>query len=174
MIKRLILTFILNIIFAWSLYLLGWQYWDMYAFLFIIPLVFSVALTLSAGHWALWNQGNYGRNRIILNACFNVFFAFISYSAGWYDKRNLPIFENGLNVILLMAVAIVFIQWALGSLNQETNEKKKREQIDSVLRDLSDDDLLRLKERLVNGTISESHLEDVLVGEDSDLVNERR
>src|SRR5688572_26545853 len=40
----------------------------------------------------------------------------------------------------------------------ESIEKKKRERIDSVLRDLSDADLLRLRRRLLDGTIDDSHL----------------
>src|SRR5690242_3110825 len=36
-------------------------------------------------------------------------------------------------------------------------EKRKRDRIDTVLRDLSDEDLLRLRRRLLDGTISEEH-----------------
>src|SRR5688500_12239523 len=174
MIKRLLLTFLLNGIFAWSLYLLGWQYWDMWAFLLIAPLVFSVALTLSAGQWALWNQGSYNKQRIILSASFNVFFAWVCYSAAWYDNRNLPIVSGGLNVILLMAIIGVVVHWAIGTLKLETVEKAKRDRIDSVLRDLSNEDLVRLKERLTNGTINDERLEEALVGEDGELLRERR
>src|SRR5690349_10872106 len=34
-------------------------------------------------------------------------------------------------------------------------EKRKRERLDSVLRDLSDEDLMRLKERLLDGTVND-------------------
>jgi hypothetical protein len=53
-------------------------------------------------------------------------------------------------------------------------EKKKREHIDSVLRDLSDEDLLRLRRRLLDGTINDERLEDALVGEDGEIVYEGR
>lgn len=49
-------------------------------------------------------------------------------------------------------------------------EKRKRERIDSVLRDLSDDDLLRLRERLVDGTVGDDMLEEQLIGDDGELM----
>jgi hypothetical protein len=54
-------------------------------------------------------------------------------------------------------------------------EKRKRERLDTVLHDLSDDDLLRLKKRLMDGTINDERLEDALMGEDGELkYGERR
>jgi hypothetical protein len=53
-------------------------------------------------------------------------------------------------------------------------EKRKRERLDTVLRDLSDDDLLRLKKRLMDGTVNDDSLEEALIGEDGELLRERR
>jgi hypothetical protein len=52
----------------------------------------------------------------------------------------------------------------------EHQEKRKREGIDSVLRDLSDDDLLRLRERLVDGSVNDEFLYEQLVGDDGELM----
>lgn len=56
------------------------------------------------------------------------------------------------------------------SLSAEDMEKRKRERIDSVLRDLSDDDLLRIRERLVSGTINDEMLYEQIVGDDGELM----
>ena len=50
-------------------------------------------------------------------------------------------------------------------------EKRKRERIDAVLRDLSNEDLKRLKQRLEDGIISEEMLYDQIVGDDGELVD---
>lgn len=52
---------------------------------------------------------------------------------------------------------------------QDNSEKRKRERLDSVLRDLSDDDLLRLRERLNDGSIDDDVLYDRIVGDDGEL-----
>jgi hypothetical protein len=52
-------------------------------------------------------------------------------------------------------------------------EKRKRDRIDSVLRDLSDEDLLRLRQRLNDGIINDDSLEEQLIGEDGELLRER-
>jgi len=53
----------------------------------------------------------------------------------------------------------------------EDTEKRKRERLDNVLRDLSDEDLLILQKRLQNGAIDDSVLYDRLVGDDGEIVN---
>lgn len=50
-------------------------------------------------------------------------------------------------------------------------EKRKRDTLDSVLRDLSDEDLMRLRERLQQGYIDDDVLYDRIVGDDGELVN---
>lgn len=52
-------------------------------------------------------------------------------------------------------------------------EKRKRERIDAVLRDLSDEDLLRLRERLVDGTVNDEVLYGQIVGDDGELLTHR-
>lgn len=59
---------------------------------------------------------------------------------------------------------------ATQELSAEDVEKRKRERIDSVLRDLSDDDLLRIRERLVSGTINDEMLYEQMVGDDGELM----
>ena len=51
-----------------------------------------------------------------------------------------------------------------------TMEKRKRERIDTVLRDLSDDDLHRLRTRL--STMDDDDLEQQLIGDDGELLIE--
>jgi hypothetical protein len=54
------------------------------------------------------------------------------------------------------------------------SEKRKRERLDSVLRDLSDEDLMRLKERLMDGTVDDEVLYDRIVGDDGELQYKRQ
>lgn len=51
----------------------------------------------------------------------------------------------------------------------EEAEKRKRDRLDAVLRDLSDDELLRLKQRLSSGTVDDDHLQ-YLLGDDGELM----
>ncbi len=83
--------------------------------------------------------------------------------------------------LILMIPAIVFtgLLWAWERISgvadqrrqavSEQQEKRKRERIDTVLRDLSDDDLLRLRERLSDGVIDEDILYNRFVGDDGEL-----
>jgi hypothetical protein len=48
-------------------------------------------------------------------------------------------------------------------------EKRKRERLDKVIRDLSDEDLLRLKHRLMNREVMDEDLE-YMLGDDGELV----
>ena len=49
-------------------------------------------------------------------------------------------------------------------------EKRKRERIDSVLRDLSNDDLQSLRQRLQDGDIDNDLLYEHIVGDDGELI----
>ena len=49
-------------------------------------------------------------------------------------------------------------------------EKRKRERIDTVLRDLSSDDLIALRQRLGDGTIDDEILYEHMVGDDGELM----
>jgi len=53
-------------------------------------------------------------------------------------------------------------------------EKRKRDRLDAVLRDLSDEDLQRLKRRLSDGTVDDSKLYQHLIGDDGELVDYNR
>lgn len=55
--------------------------------------------------------------------------------------------------------------------DEDDREKRKRDRIDTVLRDLSDDDLIRLRERLADGTINDNVLYEKIVGDDGELVD---
>jgi hypothetical protein len=53
-------------------------------------------------------------------------------------------------------------------------EKRKRDRLDAVLRELSDEDLLRLRERLSTGDIDDDVLYERLVGEDGEFIQARK
>lgn len=53
---------------------------------------------------------------------------------------------------------------------EESSEKRKRERLDNVLRDLSDDDLMTLRQRLQDGTIDEEVLYERMIGDDGELI----
>jgi hypothetical protein len=48
-------------------------------------------------------------------------------------------------------------------------EKRKRERLDAVLRDLSSEELMRLKERLSDGSVDDEDLYERMVGDDGEL-----
>jgi len=52
------------------------------------------------------------------------------------------------------------------------SEKRKRERLDNVLRDLSNEDLVRLKHRLQEGSIDDGVLYDRLIGDDGEIINQ--
>jgi hypothetical protein len=84
-------------------------------------------------------------------------------------------------VMMMPLIPIMGIMW--GSFKSDSSEKRdrarssdaiekrKRDRLDAVLRDLSDDDLRRLKQRLTDGTIDDEQLYDRLVGDDGELVD---
>lgn len=57
------------------------------------------------------------------------------------------------------------------AITQDEIEKRKRNRIDKVLRDLSNDDLLRLKHRLADGTVDDEKLYEQIVGDDGELID---
>lgn len=59
------------------------------------------------------------------------------------------------------------------SYQEQDEEKRKRDRLDSVLRDLSDEDLIRLRERLSDGAIDDEVLYQQMVGADGELVSKR-
>jgi hypothetical protein len=87
--------------------------------------------------------------------------------------------EAVIGIIFLSLVAATFTSgfiWNWGQLPMTTgedHEKAKRERLDSVLRDLSDSQLQRLRERLSTGEITEEQL-GYMLGDDGELVRRRR
>lgn len=86
-------------------------------------------------------------------------------------------------VLMMPLIPITAMMWgAIGNQSHQHEkqvsldevEKRKRDRLDAVLRDLSDDDLLRLKRRLADGTINEGKLYDNLIGDDGELVDYNR
>ncbi len=70
--------------------------------------------------------------------------------------------------ILLLAVSAtpIFLRW---NFTDETQEKSKRERIDMMLRDMSDEDLMELKQRLTDGDMTDESIMDYL-SDDGELV----
>ncbi|MEO1289065.1 MAG: hypothetical protein AAFV93_14975, partial [Chloroflexota bacterium] len=88
-------------------------------------------------------------------------------------------------VLLMAVIPIVGGMWGLFSSetdraksdsSQSSNtEKRKREQLDAVLRDLSDEDLVRLKRRLEDGIIDDEVLYDrMTLSDDGELIPHRQ
>lgn len=59
------------------------------------------------------------------------------------------------------------------TVSYEDQEKRKRDRLDEVLRDLSDDDLIRLRERLSDGTVDDDLLYEQMLGTDGEFVRSR-
>jgi hypothetical protein len=85
-------------------------------------------------------------------------------------------------VLMMPLMGGMGMMWSMGSkseksekkaLTMEANEqeKRKRERIDAVLRDLSSDELMRLKKRLVDGSIDDDFLYEQIVGDDGEFVD---
>ena len=80
-------------------------------------------------------------------------------------------------VVMIPLVVAMAMMW--GAFNEDKDskealsveeiEKRKRERIDSVLRDFSNEDLLRLKERLNDGTLNDELLYKAIIGDDGEL-----
>jgi hypothetical protein len=129
--------------------------------------------------------------RIFFTAFFVYALSLAMYEEGkWLASDGFDVASRNL-IPVFAAIFIVPIIWAIWNLelrrteqsktrsakavNEDTNlEKRKRERLDSVLRDLSDADLLRLRQRLTDGTINNASLEEALIGEDGELLRERR
>jgi hypothetical protein len=80
-------------------------------------------------------------------------------------------------VIMMPLVAAMAMMWGAfkqdgdnkEAMSVEEIEKRKRERIDSVLRDFSNEDLQRLKERLNDGTVNDEMLYKAIIGDDGEL-----
>ncbi|MEO1645538.1 MAG: hypothetical protein AAFR67_10155 [Chloroflexota bacterium] len=82
--------------------------------------------------------------------------------------------------ISIAAIGATGLVWeSIGNDSEEeamlSTEKAKRDRLDSVLRDLSSEDLRRLKQRLHDGTIDDDLLyEEMTIGDDGELVMRER
>lgn len=87
--------------------------------------------------------------------------------------------DDILGLVFILVAGAVFITafiWNWGRLPmtaQEASEKQKRERLDAVLRDLSDSQLQRLRERLSAGEITDDQL-NYMLGDDGELVQRRK
>lgn len=112
---------------------------------------------------------------------YSIFMMMLGQSTAYYGG------QSALFLMLIMSFIASTIVWAIWNLEvkvrerqqaspkkEESLEKRKREHIDSVLRDLSDEDLLRLRRRLLDGTINDDTLEEALVGEDGEMLYRER
>ncbi len=52
----------------------------------------------------------------------------------------------------------------------EEQEKRKRDRLDEVLRDLSDEELIRLRQRLSDGSVDDDMLYEQIIGTDGEFV----
>lgn len=110
-------------------------------------------------------------------------FMWLMYLAGIFiSVEEIGGWAIGLALVLMIPLIVVSaLMWSWERIsgvkearllnNNEKQEKRKRDRIDSVLRDLSSDDLKRLKNRLSDGTLDEDLLYDQIVGDDGELVH---
>ena len=86
-------------------------------------------------------------------------------------------------VLMMPLIPISAMMWgAIGGHGQQQEkqvswdevEKRKRDRLDAVLRNLSDEDLERLKKRLSDGTVNDGKLYQHLIGDDGELVDYNR
>ena len=101
----------------------------------------------------------------------------------WFSINALGVWVILLAFVLMMPLmGGMGMMWSMGGksgkkrepaivIESKSKEKRKRERIDAVLRDLSSDDLQRLKERLADGTVDDDMLYNQLVGDDGELVD---
>ena len=70
---------------------------------------------------------------------------------------------------VILGLAIIGTPFLLNFKPEDELEKAKRQRIDNLLRDMSDDDLIALKQRLADGNMSEDTILD-FIGDDGELV----
>jgi hypothetical protein len=126
--------------------------------------------------------------RAILSILFMLAFAYgMMFFGDWINRT----YTDGGSALFLATVFGLFastVIWSIWNLqiglrdetrkrqkelqkNSDTVEKRKRERIDTVLRDLSSEDLIRLRERLSDGSVDDELLYNHMVGGDDELVN---
>ena len=88
-------------------------------------------------------------------------------SAGMQGELTLLHIIVAFTILVLSSIATPFLLRMKDSGTQQ--EKSKRERIDLLLRDMSDEDLVHLKQRLADGDFSEETLLDYLT-DDGEMV----
>lgn len=102
----------------------------------------------------------------------------------WFSFEPLGVWAILMAFVLMMPLmGAMGMMWSMGSsksqksrkkqaANQsEEQEKRKRERLDNVLRDLSSDELIRLKQRLTDGSIDDNILYEQMIGDDGELAD---
>jgi hypothetical protein len=127
--------------------------------------------------------------RNLLSIAFMMVFGFAMMVVGAWSSNAYVSGEFMIFFGLFASFVAATIVWAIWNLDislrtakpkavavAELNslEKRKRDRLDSVLRDLSDADLLRLRQRLLDGTVNDDSLEEHLVGEDGELLYQEK
>ena len=105
-----------------------------------------------------------------------VVLAFLFISAGIADGMESPHVVMGVVALIAGTISTGAIWNMDGSSNQSADiseqEKAKRERIDAVIRDLSSEELIALKSRLSDGTITDDVLyERMALSDDGELVS---
>lgn len=107
---------------------------------------------------------------------------FLSLDSIRYLNNEILIFGGALMLAILINLGIWFgegisrafdddlYEQSTDNSATDEQEKRKRERIDTVLRDLSNDDLLALRERLQDGNINDEILYEHLIGDDGELI----
>jgi len=127
--------------------------------------------------------------RAILSIAFILSFGFGMMLFGGWIERTYTDGGSALFLSTVLSAIAAIIIWGIWNLKiglrEETRkrqkqsssnhagttlEKRKRDRIDSVLRDLSSEDLQRLKQRLGDGTLDDDVLYDEFVGDDEDVL----
>ena len=87
-------------------------------------------------------------------------------------------------VLMMPLIPITGMMWNWGDAESSSNsnskeasqeeiEKRKRDRLDAVLRELSDEDLHHLRKRLSVGDIDDEALYDMMIGDDGELIQRR-
>lgn len=104
------------------------------------------------------------RFRNFASAFFVVAYGIAMALFGYLGRHNFVESQSMVFATLFLATIAVVISWSIWNLDIQRRreeklgyqlEKRKREEIDSVLRDLSHEDLLILKRRLMDAEVEE-------------------
>lgn len=91
-----------------------------------------------------------------------IVFAFLLNLAVWFGEGLSRVFDDDFYEETIAQKA-----------TEESIEKRKRDRIDNVLRELSDDDLLILRQRLQDGVVDDDVLYEHMVGDDGELMSKQ-